>query len=156
MRTKICLVLAVLLIAAICLCPFPVRINTCMEGMHINEQQELVENVTVNVSGWRYNFLFLQDKIKLSFDSEALGTLDNMRTSEHEIDPSTRCAGLFFYSGSLNSFSSGTVTYDKDFSSCLMELDGEIFGADGSACYVLSSDPDADLWNVFKEHLQRK
>ncbi len=150
-------IIAALLTLTICLCPFPVRINTYMDGMHINGQHEFVENVTVNVSGWRYNYLFLQDKVKLTLDAgKPLGTLDNMRTSEYKITSSIRCASLFFYSSNLNSFSSGTATYDNNFSSCLIELKGEVLNVDsqGSVYYVLSSDPDADLWTLFKEYLK--
>lgn len=161
MRNKKVLILSFVIVAlltlTICLCPVPVHINVHTEGMHINEQHEFVENVTVNVSGWRYDYLFLQDKVKLTLDAdEPLETLDNMRTSEYKITNSIRCASLFFYSSNLNSFSSGTVTYDNNFSSCLIELKGEVLNVDsqGSVYYVLSSDPGADLWDLFKEYLK--
>ena len=149
-------IIVTLLILIFSLCPIPIRIKTHMEGMHINEQKEFVKDISVNVSGWRYDYLFLQDKVKLTFDTgEPLGTLDNTRTNEYKINGSTRSASLFFYSSNLNSFSSGTAAYDKNFSFCLIELEAEALNADsqGSVYYVLSSDPGADLWNLFKEYL---
>lgn len=68
MRKKIIFIgiLSALLIAAVCTLPKPSRINERMTGAVITKEGETIRDVRFIVDGWKLDYLFKNDKIKVN------------------------------------------------------------------------------------------
>lgn len=65
------IIVAVILLLAVCIIPYPVRRDITATGARITADGEMLENVTVTIKGWQLNFLFREDVLKVSTDVKA-------------------------------------------------------------------------------------
>ena len=56
---------ALIIVLLLYFVPFPTRINLEVDGMQVKTSGELKKDVTITMEGWRLNYLFKTDELKL-------------------------------------------------------------------------------------------
>ena len=147
---SILIIASVLLVTVVCVCPFPIRVDTTMEGFYVDAQGQITENVSVEVTGWYLRYLLLEDDLRVEFDlnDPAKHSL-KMQGATQLGDSEYFYASGWYYIPDENSVDGATMLFDKPFKRCALRFMDE-------GCYVLSSDPSVDLnafWQAAKVRL---
>lgn len=127
-------VVTVLIAAAICLLPWPFRIDERLYAKTVSEFGIPISNsnAAVELKGWKLNYLFREDTVKFS---------------SFEID-GTSFAGTDFVPFSLTADSRPLISWSVGQETVTLVFDAEhqwFEFTTGTACYCLSSDAEFDL-----------
>ena len=76
-RIVIVAAIAILLANAVCILPWPTRIDLQMTGVEVSADGAALHDCTVQLQGWKLNYLFRQDTVRLdTFQIDAPSSLD--------------------------------------------------------------------------------
>lgn len=76
-RIVIVAAIAILLAIAVCILPWPTRIDLQMSGIEVAADGTALHDCTVQLQGWKLNYLFRQDTVRLdTFQIDAPSSLD--------------------------------------------------------------------------------
>lgn len=136
-----------LLIAGTCLLPFPVRVNTQLHGSYLANDM-LSDDIVVSVQGWRYNFLFLEDRYEVDV------TISTIPLSSHNEHRACVLIGTFsepktYYLFNLSAYRDDTHSLDNAYwainSDCSTFM---LHGFREDITIVASTDLNANLANI--------
>lgn len=66
--TPIIILTVIILIVCIFILPLPARIDLTLPGGRIDAEGNLIQEGTIHLEGWQYNYLLRQDKIKVAVE----------------------------------------------------------------------------------------
>lgn len=129
-----------LLAAAVCTLPFPTKMDITMTGSEVNEDGTAIADRTLHLEGWKFNYLFRNDTVKLDVQIDPSG-LDlaalNHTALYTEAFPQWDYASWLVYLPEMNGMRALTLYLDKDQAAAVIKVNDRQF--------VFSADPDADL-----------
>lgn len=144
--------IAFLIVALVCLLPWPTRVNVQMTGIEVTSDGTSLHNQTIHVEGWKLNYLFRDDTVKLDIQVSGTNNLElngqkHMPIFQHsnEFD----YASWFVYIADINRMDVLSVYLDKD-------LNWLVFSVN-DRCFVASTNPDADLqvyWEMCADRIR--
>lgn len=149
----ICAVAIVLLL--LYFVPFPTRIDLDVEGMQVDQNGAFVANVDITLDGWRLNYLFKEDALKLKpeieiNDSVVLTYMQNPFAARIlRLEEATSYAIVPVYLPKVNYTSTVTLAFEKDFRSFLIKTNNE-------SCYFFAEDSQLsakDLYNIYLAYM---
>ena len=141
------LILLILLAVILCICllPWPTRIDLTFPGGQINAEGDLIQEETIHLEGWRYSYLFRQDKIKVSLDVPelTLSATNWQKTDFHSYFSDFRYFTQLIYVTEHSDFELSHVCIANDDSWCLVQI--------GDYIYFGCADPDMDAQAILTE-----
>lgn len=149
----ICAVAIVLLL--LYFVPFPTRIDLDVEGMQVDQDGAFVANVDITLDGWRLNYLFKDDALKVKAeiekdDSLVLSYGHNPSASRiFRFEEATSYALVSVYLPKENRANSVTLAFEKDFRSFLIKTNNK-------SCYFFAEDSQLsakDLYNIYLAYM---
>lgn len=145
MRRKICyiLVIAAIIVLAVCLLPYPAAVNCKIEGVLWNDVDDNVETVKITIRGRYYKYLLRNNVFKGEFlvsDVNSWGMFlkdyDILKFETEKLNEYER-AGLAYYDRYQNKISwLGTITFKGNFKEFVISLD---YSSGDDAHYYISS-----------------
>lgn len=146
-RVLVGVISAVLLVAVlVCTCPLPKRINVLLQGNSYTDELERTDPMNISITGYRLDWLFFDDRLKISVQIENPLTGDEIlkiREYDTVIFPYAGREGISwssvqYYSPQLNRFEHGGFAFDSAFETVVLEVhEGPV--------YLASSDADMTL-----------
>lgn len=137
--SKLLLILfPVLIIAAVCLLPWPTRIDLTMPGARITSDGDIVQETSIRLLGWQYDYLFRQDSMCLRLDISDLDLSASVVRKEAYY-PHHNCRWLYqeVYAAELNGYLIAKIVIADDNTWCRLQI--------GEYQYYGSIDPAADM-----------
>ncbi len=137
----ITMAIMLLIATAICTLPFPSRIDLKMTGSEISKDGTLIEDCSIRLSGWKHNYLFRNDTIKVDVQINGLPYLDFSGMYHTKIftetSPEWDYATWAVYLSEQNQMDALNLYLAKDQTWSVVTVNDRQF--------VVSSDPNADL-----------
>ena len=144
------IVVCALLIAAVCLLPWRTRVNVTMYGAEVNKDGEILNTVEFTVSGWKLNYLFRDDDLRLNivFSDGKTAPFRSAETNSLNVQAGSLVSVYHTTSPAFweNGFGTGLIVFSTGFQRCAMGLStyvGET-AVGGQTCIVASTDRDFD------------
>lgn len=116
-KYAVVLVIIVLLVLIVCLLPFPVKVNENLKGMRLSEDGKTLYDVDIKLQGWRYNYLFRNDDVKMSAALSKTEQLDveiQMEGEILQINKNLFTSSALFYDGQRNGYFPVRLYFDSD------------------------------------------
>lgn len=145
MRRKICyiLVIAAIIVLAVCLLPYPAAVNCKIEGVLWNDVDDNVETVKITIRGRYYKYLLRNNVFKGEFlvsDVNSWSTFikdyDIIKFETEKLNEYER-GWLAYYDRYQNKICSfGTITFKDDFNEFVISLS---YSSGDEAYYYISS-----------------
>lgn len=136
---------ALLVAAALYFIPWPSKIDVVMTGSEIRKDGTPFEDCTISLHGWKHNYLFRDDTIKVDvqINSPSDLNLEGMyHTTIFKDIPEYDFVSYLVYLAKTNSMDALTLYFDEELTWSVLTVDDRQF--------VVSTDPDADLQDYWK------
>ena len=145
-RIIVTIAIFVLVATAVCTLPFPSQIDLKMTGSEVTQDGTAIADCTIRLSGWKHNYLFRKDTIKIDVQINNLPDLTFASTHHASLftDASTQWdyGAWPIYLSESNQMDSLSLYLSKDLTWSVIMVDDRL--------YVVSTDPDADLQEYWK------
>lgn len=145
-KKKIILVTALLfIVAAVCTLPLPIEINVQMIGIELAEDGTPMDDYTVNLQGWKRDYLFREDTMKVDVQIHGPSSLNLegiYHTTIFQDNPEYDFADFMVYFAVSKDIGFLSLYLGKDLSWSMITVNDRQF--------VVSADPNADLQEYWK------
>ena len=131
--------------AAVYTLPIPSRIDLKMTGAEVCEDDISMDRYTLWLTGWKRNYLFRDDTMKVDVQINGLPDLNlngMYHTPIYENIPEYNFISYFVYLAKTNNLDVLTLYFDKELTWSVITVDNRQF--------VFSTDPNRDLLEYWK------
>lgn len=122
------IIIAVILILAVCVLPFPVRRNITAQGARVASNGDIIDDVTVTIKGWQLNFLFRDDLLKVTAEIKTdIGSMGEVEINGpiSKMDEDIFVSSFSNYDESQNSDVGGYCWFQEEFDTLLIDEQGD-------------------------------
>lgn len=157
MKKKRLLLGIIILLAVICLCPFPRRVNKTLQGVYHAEDAQSV-SVEIALKGWWLDYLFFEDRLSLSGTISSADAADDadfdfsrfvIKNTVTKLSDSMYGTSAFYYRSSTNQMEHQRVLFTKRFEDVLFASDG----TDSAYIAAGHNKTTEDVDSLFSEYL---
>lgn len=125
----------VLLVLCLCFLPWPTRIDLTLPGGKISTEGVLIQEGTIQLEGWQYNYLFRQDQMKVAvevMDLTLSQTVWQKQSFHAGILGHFRHMVQFIYVNELESYQLSHISIALDDSWFLVKIGPDIYFGSGN------------------------
>ena len=133
-RILIVSLVAVLVIAAVCILPWPEKVHVELKGWAVDEAGNATEGASVCLEGWQLHYLLRQDQlhVDISVVDGAEAASFSAEVPVLKIPEGKQYAAGLYYDGEVNGYLTFQLGFDEAWSRCVLmtQETATVFAAD--------------------------